>query len=241
MRVLLLPALLVLTALPFGNPAPLQPVVVELFTSEGCSSCPPADQLLIELGSSPLAGVQVIPLGLHVDYWDHQGWRDRFSSARFTERQEQYSARLRTDSVYTPQAVVDGRFQTVGSDRDALIELISRAAREPKPVTIDLAADQRSQALGISCRAEKPTVANVLLVITEDDLSSNVTGGENQSRRLRHGAVVRSLEPAGAMNGTEFSVTTPLRLQPAWRKLHAVVLAQDDQGRIVGAATTALR
>src|SRR4051794_37883402 len=97
--------------------APPTPIVVELFTSEGCESCPPADVLLQQLASTqPVAGAQIIPLSLHVDYWDQLGWKDRFSSALLTNRQRTYGARFNIDSVYTPQIVVDGRSELVGSD-----------------------------------------------------------------------------------------------------------------------------
>jgi hypothetical protein len=106
------------------------PVIVELFTSEGCSSCPAADALLLRLVEQPIDGVQTIVLGEHVDYWDRLGWKDRFSSPAFTRRQEVYANRFNLDSAYTPQVVVDGRSELVGSDRTALQRAIQRAHRE---------------------------------------------------------------------------------------------------------------
>src|SRR5215467_2988864 len=237
MRALAIPALVFLAAIPFQNSTPPQPVVVELFTSEGCSSCPPADQFLIQLSRKELANVNVIPLGLHVDYWDHQGWRDRFSSARFTARQQQYSNQFHLDSIYTPQAVVDGRFQTVGSQRDEILDLIYRASREAKPVRIDLLAGEKLQSLEISCRAAGSVSAHLLLAITEDDLASDVKGGENNARTLHHAAVVRSLEVVGTMKGSAFSITVPLRLPADARAghVHAVVFAQAGDQKILGA------
>src|SRR5204863_4528217 len=105
------------------------PIVVELFTSEGCESCPPADVLLRQLASTqPVPGAQIIPLSLHVDYWDQLGWKDRFSSALLTNRQRVYGTRFNIDSVYTPQMVVDGRSELVGSDGAAARKAIARAA-----------------------------------------------------------------------------------------------------------------
>ena len=108
------------------------PVIVELFTSEGCSSCPPADTLLSRyVKNSPVPGVEIIALGEHVDYWNHNGWADPFSSVQFSQRQSDYSHAFRLDSVYTPQIIVDGRAQLVGSDGDAAEAAIRRAARLP--------------------------------------------------------------------------------------------------------------
>src|SRR5438309_4363112 len=108
------------------------PVLVELFTSEGCSDCPPADALLEKLiATQPIAGAEVIGLGQHVDYWDQQGWKDRFSSAALTNRQHVYGASFALESVYTPQMIVDGRAQFVGSDGNAARKAIERAIASP--------------------------------------------------------------------------------------------------------------
>ena len=221
--------------------SPLSPVVVELFTSEGCSSCPPADRLLAEFARQEVDGVTVIPLGLHVDYWNEEGWHDRFSSHSYTERQEQYSRDLRTDSVYTPQAVIDGRFQAVGNQKGEIVEFIRRAASEPKPVTIELRPISPT-ALSINCKSQPELKAEVLLAITEDDLSTDVKGGENGGHTLRHGAVVRWLGQIGTLKAGVFSSQPRLQLKPDWRieKLHAVVFAQASDGKILGAATVTL-
>src|SRR6266545_881299 len=105
-------------------------VVVELFTSQGCSSCPPADRLLTRLPGS-IDGVLVLPLAFHVDYWDDLGWRDPFSSADWTARQKRYAAAIAGGHVYTPQLVVQGREDMVGSDRGAVEDAIRRAAARP--------------------------------------------------------------------------------------------------------------
>src|SRR5476651_645491 len=112
--------------------APPTPVIVELFTSEGCSDCPPADTLLDKLiATQPIAGVEIIGLGQHVDYWDRQGWKDRFSSAALTNRQRIYQTRFNTESIYTPQMVVDGRAEFVGSDAAAATRALERATASP--------------------------------------------------------------------------------------------------------------
>jgi hypothetical protein len=118
--------------------APRKPVLIELFTSEGCSSCPPADALLSRLQQSqPIPGVELITLSEHVDYWNQLGWTDPFSSAVLTVRQRQYAAVLRGDGVYTPQMIVDGKTGFVGSDSQKALQAISEAARAPK-TAIDL-------------------------------------------------------------------------------------------------------
>ena len=119
------------------------PILVELFTSEGCSDCPPADTLLGQLiRTQPIGGAEIIGLGEHVDYWDRLGWKDRFSSAALTGRQQLYQARFRTESIYTPQMVVDGRAELVGSDTNAARRAIERALTSPHGVVrIDMDSD----------------------------------------------------------------------------------------------------
>src|SRR5437867_3002658 len=126
-----------------SHAAPPTPILVELFTSEGCSDCPPADALLEKLiAGQPASGVAIIGLGQHVDYWDRLGWKDRFSSAALTERQQLYQARFRTESIYTPQMVVDGRAELVGSDTTAARRAIERALTSPHGVVrIDMDSD----------------------------------------------------------------------------------------------------
>ena len=223
-------------------PVSSTPVVVELFTSEGCSSCPPADTLLSEYAkSSPVPGVEVIALGEHVDYWNHGGWADPFSAAKFTARQSDYSAAFHLDSVYTPQIVVDGKAQLVGSDGSGARAAIARAARLPKAqVTLAETAPER---LSISIRhlpasaASDP--ADIYLAVTEDNLTSAVGGGENSGRHLSHSAVVRELVPLGTVTSSVFTASPTISLKPGWRRghLHAVVFAQERASRrIVGAS-----
>src|SRR5437667_3319533 len=165
------------------------PVLVELFTSEGCSDCPPADAVLEKLiVMQPVAGADVIGLGQHVDYWDQLGWKDRFSSAALTNRQHVYGASFALESVYTPQMIVDGRAQFVGSDGNAARKAIERAIASPHGVVaIDVGrpfegrqnGDAKSVALQVSVR-DLPSVgradrADIIVAMTEDHLRSNVT------------------------------------------------------------------
>ncbi len=222
------------------------PVIVELFTSEGCSSCPPADALLSDyVKSSPVSGVEVIALGEHVDYWNHGGWADPFSSAQFSRRQSDYSSAFRLDSVYTPQIIVDGKAQLVGSDGDAAEAAIRRAARLPKAqVSVaETGPGQLTVHVGHLPASAQNDPAEVYLAVTEDNLSSSVGGGENAGRHLSHSAVVRELIPIGAVTGGAFEASPSVTLKPGWRRghLHAVVFAQERTSRrIVGASEISL-
>lgn len=220
------------------------PVVVELYTSEGCSSCPAADAALRELETSQsVPGVEVIALGQHVDYWNKLGWKDPFSSAVFTERQREYAQGFGEGS-YTPQAVVNGRYEFVGSQRQTLAETVLEAAKAPR-ATVTLARTATGAlAVRVANLPAGTTPADVLLALTETGLSTQVGRGENSGRLLRHASVVRALRPLGAVaaDGT-FAATAPLALQGQWKNqnLRAVVLVQERASHyIVGAASLPL-
>lgn len=185
-----------------ADPAPLaagarRPVLVELFTSEGCSSCPPADALLIRLEKQQAGeGAEVIALGFHVDYWNYIGWTDRFSSAEFSQRQRQYAEALHTGTVYTPQMVVDGQAQFVGSDARRAATVITRAAGSRKArmelTVTGQAPDRISLRAGVSELSNQPnrSLPELWVALTETNLSSRASSGENSGRRLDHTAVV---------------------------------------------------
>lgn len=249
MKQTFLAAALALASCAFALPVqavPSAPVIVELFTSEGCSSCPPADALLSQYAkSSPVAGVEVIALGEHVDYWNHGGWADPFSAAKFTSRQNDYSNAFHLDSVYTPQIIVDGTAQLVGSDGNAARAAITRAARLPKATisVLESAPGRLSVLVSHLPASAANDPAEVYLAVTEDGLSSSVEGGENAGRRLAHSAVVRELVPLGTVIGRTFTASPTVTLKPGWRRghLHAVVFAQErGSRRIVGASETSL-
>jgi hypothetical protein len=220
------------------------PVIVELFTSEGCSSCPPADALLAQLqADQPVAGAEVIALALHVDYWDYIGWKDPFASPQFSERQDAYRRAFRLRGAYTPQMVVDGARQFVGSDEDAARTAIAAAAKARRakvtlaPVSAS-AARLRVQVAG--ARARGADVAEVWVALTEGELATEVAHGENAGRRLRHSGVVRWLARAGeadAEGGFKGEVAAPVRAE--WRRdaMRAVAFVQEREGRrVIGAA-----
>jgi len=230
------------------------PVLVELFTAEGCSDCPPADALLARLEKTqPIPGAEVIALEQHVDYWDSQGWRDPFSSADATQRQKDYALHFGKGDPYTPQMVVDGTSGFVGSREAEARQAIARAAQNAKaPVELhwDTTDAQRTDTrAALEVRIGKLSdVAphdsdEVFLVITEDGLHSNVARGENAGRALDHFCVVRHFERLGkadASGDPAFSARPVLKLKPAWKRpnLRAVVFVQQNRSRRVLAAAS---
>jgi hypothetical protein len=216
-------------------------VVVELFTSEGCSSCPPADELLGRLRQPASAnGAEVIPLGFHVDYWDSAAWHDRFDSAAYSRRQEEYARKFHIDGPYTPQMVVNGEVEFVGSLAGQARQAITHAARVGPAADVHLSMAE-NDLLSLSVTNSQP--ADVMLAITEDNLFTNVAGGENNGRVLRHSAVLRELRRLGELSGGIFSTTVRLKLDNGWKRqdLRAVVFVQQNQtGKIIGAASLPL-
>jgi hypothetical protein len=219
------------------------PVVVELFTSEGCSSCPPADALLMQLDEMKAAnGSEIIILGEHVDYWNHIGWTDRFSSAAFSKRQRDYVFRFDLQSSYTPQMVVDGSVQFVGNNGDKLKQAILEESQKAKPVNLSLAL-QGSNAVRIKFHLPEGRKRHLMLAVTEDGLSSSVAAGENSGRTLRHAGVVRNLTDLGEVKPGEVDRSIPLPNARDWNpaNLKVVVWVQEGtSGPILGAASLPL-
>ncbi|HEX8285771.1 MAG TPA: DUF1223 domain-containing protein [Pyrinomonadaceae bacterium] len=225
------------------------PVVVELFTSEGCSSCPPADAVLARLDKEqPVEGAEVIPLAMHVDYWNQLGWADPFSSSEFSRRQGEYASAYGKDGVYTPQMIVDGVKEFAGGNENAALEAVARAAREPKsealltrgPSQTDEMAHIFVRIDGFPKQTEGDSVY-VLLAVTESGLSSNVSRGENSGRKLGHVGVVRVIKQLGILPDTRsggFRAETGVMVEKGWRResLRAVVFAQERGTRRVLAA-----
>ncbi len=226
------------------------PILVELFTSEGCSSCPPADALLERmLVQQPDAGVTLVGLGEHVDYWDGSGWRDRFSSSAFTRRQQQYAAHSGNDDVYTPQMIVDGGDAFVGSDGAAARRAIERAGTRPHGeihLTVDPhAADTNTIAIAVDIRSLPPAgqrePADLVVAVTEDGLQTDVKHGENQGRALTHAAVVRDLVTVGQAAVSSTPLRTTIRMQPEWRREALKVVAFVQQRRSLHVIATAVQ
>jgi hypothetical protein len=220
------------------------PVVVELFTSEGCSSCPPADALLMELDRrQPVAGAEIIALGEHVDYWNQLDWKDRFSSALYSQRQSRYAARFHLESVYTPQMVINGRAEFVGNDAARAAKAIAAAAHAPA-IAARIGIRTAADAVQVEISHAPLRALDVFLAVTESGLSTQVGKGENRGRLLRHTAVVRELRKLGTTSGGHFAAQTPVTLDPGWRRqnLRAVVFLQDASTlEIAGAAQASWR
>jgi hypothetical protein len=240
---LILPRLTGTGARASSAPPSRKTVVVELFTSEGCSSCPPADELLGRLRQEKIAeGLEVIPLGLHVDYWNSLGWTDRFSSADYSRRQEKYADQFGIEGPYTPQMVVDGEQQFVGNDGSRARQAIVQAASRPQIAAIAI-TEMPPGKVRIVVNAPENVSGDVVLAVTEDNLRTKVGAGENTGRELRHWAVVRRLERLGSMSKGSFAATIPLNFAREWKceDAHVVVFVQDPaDGRIYGAAWTSV-
>jgi hypothetical protein len=231
-------------------PQSRQAIVVELFTSEGCSSCPPADDLLRRLiATQPFDGVQLVALGNHVDYWDHEGWRDPFSSAAFSKRQRTYDdVVFGGQGPYTPQLVVDGRYECVASNATAVRQAVMKAVRQPKGTLSVAIAPVDASNMKIEVRGELPPAlgrrgaAEIVVALTEDGLVSNVSKGENGGRTLAHSAVVRLMTVAGRVANGEAApaASTIVKLSSAWMRpnLHAVAFVQETGSRRILAAAS---
>lgn len=214
------------------------PVLVELFTSEGCSSCPPADVLLQQLEhSQPVANAEIIVLSEHVDYWNRIGWTDPYSSPLFSARQQVYAQRFRLDGVYTPQMIVDGAAEFVGSDgRTAFSAITASVKREKVPVRLSrtdsgvrVEVDPLPPAAG---RGE----AGVYLAIAENQGTSDVLRGENKGRKLHHIAIARRIQQVGSVNNrVVFLENIALPAMDAGKRVIAFV-QEHGTGRVWGAA-----
>ena len=221
------------------------PILVELFTSQGCSSCPAADRLLSELAASD---ENIVTLSFHVDYWNYIGWTDPFSSADWSGRQRDYAAALDARQIYTPQLVVNGRRHGVGSDRREVVRMLSEAAADEAAARIELEIiDSGGDRISVLARTELgPHLTGQKLtawvVVAEDGLVTPVGRGENARRELRNDRVVRKLELLGDIS----SLSSPahrldIDLDPEWRRpnLSVVAFVQDPDSLHIEAAALA--
>lgn len=222
------------------------PVLVELFTSEGCSSCPPADAFLQKLDRQPVAGEEMIVLSEHVDYWNHIGWKDPYSARFYSDRQSAYARRLGLETPYTPQMVVDGTSQFVGSDASLADKAFAEALRRPK-LAVRLANVEVS-ANTVKAHIEAGDLqasfglreAEVYVAIALDRAQSHVSHGENAGRTLAHTAVAKCIVAVGRFRqGQAFAQDVRLKLDSGTdvNNLRLVAFVQEPgQGRVIGAA-----
>ncbi|MBO0934136.1 DUF1223 domain-containing protein [Fibrella aquatilis] len=216
-RTLIMLALAGLFAVQAHRPEPSKPVaVVELFTSQGCSSCPPADRLLTEVSRQAVAsGQSLYALSFHVDYWDRLGWRDPYSDAKYTARQQQYARQFKLGSIYTPQAVLNGKREFVGSNRAQMTSLLADALRETPPVAVQLTANQQGKTITVNYKLAgrlAGTVLNVALV--SQTTTTVVSRGENAGHTLTHNNVVRAFATVPTSETGQTTLTAPADFDP---------------------------
>jgi len=215
-----------------GDPEAPKTVVVELFTSQGCSSCPPADRLLSELRESgEAAGVEIVPLSFHVDYWNYIGWTDPFSSAAWSERQRLYGEALGLNTIYTPQTIFDGHLECVGSSRSKVTRLLAEAATQDD-IRVDLTVangEAGPEARVTVDGADSSRELLVYLAIWEDGLVTPVGRGENARKTLENDAVVRRFDRLGEIGQGAAEWRQPLRLDSDWDRgnLGVAIVVQD--------------
>jgi hypothetical protein len=221
--------------------APANPILVELFTSEGCSDCPPADAFLKALDTAqPIPGAQLIVLEEHVDYWDDQGWRDPFSSHALTLRQNEYVDRLHVkNGPYTPQMVVDGSEAFVGSDRPQAGRAFAKEIPVPKiSVQISAIHIEDGKILAHLEIGAAPLKAEVFIAVALDHVESQVLRGENGGRQLQHVAVVERLDSVGKIKkGETFSKDVTIKMDRPQKEYRVIAFVQQaDEGKVLGAA-----
>ncbi len=241
----LLPAAAVLAALCAGDAGAA--VLVELFTAQGCSSCPPADRLLTAMGSDPDLGKQVVPLAFHVTYWNTDAWRDRFSDAAWTKRQKEYVIAAGGERVYTPQMVIGGGAQCIGSDVKCIKAGVEAAAAKALGA-VSVVPAVRGGEVSVTVIAQAPAgqkSLDVMVALFESGLDTQVRGGENAQKTLRDDYVVRRLQRAFKVSGDgQRQQAVTFKLEPEWQrgKLGVAAFLQDPKTRqVFGAASAALQ
>jgi hypothetical protein len=210
--------------------------VVELFTSEGCSSCPPADKVLSKLVTDARKnGRKVYPLAFHVDYWNHLGWVDRMSSAEFSKRQQDYAQTRGDQQLYTPQMMVNGSVEFVGSDSDRANREITKALSQPASATVTVSAKLEQEKLHLDYTTANAAGMTLNIAVVERGLTSDVKNGENAGRQLQHDNVVRTFKQTKANAAGKIDLDLPAHLSP--EKASVIAFISDPKtGGIDGAA-----
>jgi hypothetical protein len=212
--------------------------VLELFTSEGCSSCPPADEMLARLAAERQERVFI--LGFHVDYWNRLGWKDPYSDPSYTQRQVTYSNAFKLESIYTPQIVVNGEAQFVGSDEAAIRKTLAAALAGPARELLRVQAENiGGDKIRVICQAEPGPARRLEVALVQIHAESNVKSGENAGRHLSHANLVRDFQTsnliAGNRSGTPVDLSIPAGLAPG--NCQIIALLQDPQNQHITAAT----
>ena len=217
------------------------PVLVELFTSEGCSSCPPADKILQELDRQLIPGAEMVVLSEHVDYWDHIGWKDPYSARFYSDRQSIYAHRFHLDGPYTPQMVVNGSDEFLGSDLERAGKVFAQAL-ETQEIVVRLSSISIDAGNTLHAHVETgavPSEADVMVAVALNHAESRVLRGENGGRTLTHTAVVRAMEKIGtAQRGQVFAHDLQVKLEPGSTRdnLRVIAFVQEaKQGKVLGA------
>ncbi len=223
--------LLTLSVLPFfilragaqdRNASPC--VLVELFTSEGCSSCPSADSVLAQLQKEQrLKGIHVITLGEHVAYWNYLGWRDPYSAESFSERQHRYASVFRSKTVYTPQLIIDGHVETAATSYEKILKDVKTAETQPKAELDVKLVKSGNKAVTVKCAIHVPDKlvvqdAAIYVAVVEDNLVSVISRGENSGRTLAHSSVVRDLHQIGSFRENSSGIEATVNIAPSWKR-----------------------
>ena len=216
-----------------------QPIVVELFTSQGCSSCPPADKLLGELATKK----NIIPLSMNVDYWDYLGWRDTLGSPEHTKRQKQYAANRGSQQIYTPQMIVNGRLDVVGSRRKQVMNTLKQATAKTPRVPINISQNNNEIIIdvGENKNIPSPQKATVWVIMTAQKVFVPIKRGENSGKEITYHNVVRQMIPVGMWEGKPLELKLPkasldLSKDKSSKRDCVVLLQKGTVGEIIGVA-----
>lgn len=220
-----------------GQPQAPHPVVIELFTSQGCSDCPAADRIVAELAKRK----DVLALSLPITYWDMLGWKDTFATEANTYRQKSYAKTMNRSGIYTPQLIVDGKIDVVGNQRDRVMSAISSrqtqiAGEQPVNLTLGIASGRVEIAIPASARGKEKPLATIWVMRTLSNASVNVQQGENKNHKLSYANLVRELHRAGEWTGEAMKLDVPITTGKSKHDGVAVVLQSRDYGEVVAAA-----
>lgn len=211
--------------------------VVELFTSEGCSSCPPADELVEKIQQNS-KNKEIYILAFHVDYWDHQGWKDRFSEKEYSDRQRQYASILHLRTIYTPQIVINGATEYVGSDQGSVLNAISKGLDQPSGETAALTLDGKIAGGKLNVKyqgAGEDKNSELVLALIQKSAQSSVKAGENSGRNLSHVQIVRQLIRSDLNNKKDITMKLPVDFKEKGWELIGFIQHKTD-GHIINAA-----